>query len=355
MSNMDLDSVINDSIQDALVPDAAPAPTDDTADLSLDTGTEAPVEALGGAQGDDPAAVTPSPTDTSVASPGARQAQPVAPADPFEKKIGIPAQTNGRENRIPYSRVKKIVEKAEREASAPLTAKVAELEPKVADYEARLTQVAQFEQIMVNDPQKFLGMLSQIPAYAGFFQTIAQLSQAGARAPQQAPPDPNEGMPQPDIEMQDGSKAYSLEGLQKLNEWRDARVLAQAEDRIAKRYAPIEQEWKAHQQIQQLVPQVQSQIERASQWPLFKESEQEIIAFLSQNQKAGLEEAYMAVVVPKLVTDRNAMRQSILAEVGKAKPVVSAPTSQSKTAPATGPRSLEQVIADSIKSSGTSV
>jgi len=111
-------------------------------------------------------------------------------------------------------------------------------------------------------------------------------------------------------------------------------------------------EWEKHQKVQAFIPQVRAQIAEAQTWPLFAEHEAEIVKALQGNDKLTLEGAYRQVVYPKLVADRTKMREEILKEVQKAPRSTAAPGSASRSsaqqAP-TGPRSLEDVISDSIK------
>ncbi len=159
----DLDDIIVSSIEDA--------ETDTSAldDVTPDPTPEAPVEA---------SPEPPEPTTEPVAVESAVPPQP--PVDDFEKKFGIaPTSSSGRENRIPYSRVKKISEKAVNDAKALWTkdlekgytplATYQEVEAKVKDYEGRLAQVAEFEKIMTTDHHRFLTMLVGLPGYKEIF------------------------------------------------------------------------------------------------------------------------------------------------------------------------------------------
>jgi hypothetical protein len=178
MNTNGLEEIIEDSLTDAITEPIS----DDVA--SVDTGVTPDPEVAPEGQ--------PEPQDatdsTEVGSPASKPAE-AAPVDEFDKRFGLPGQQpGGRENRIPYTRVKAMVKKAEEDSKAnalkEFQPRLTEFEAKVKDYEGRLTQVAQFEQIMTQDPDRFLGMLSQLPAYKNFFDTVAALAQGGQ--PQQA-------------------------------------------------------------------------------------------------------------------------------------------------------------------------
>jgi hypothetical protein len=342
--DLDLTSVIEDSLTDATLPED---PIPDTPD---------PVDAAPAASSDS-ISDSVEPEDPSVPSPAAKTAT-TPEDDEFAKKYGIPGQSaTGRENRIPYSRVKKIADRAAKDA---VTAKETELkgtydkqltefQGKVQQYEGRLQQVAQFEQMMATQPREFLNRLASIPAYREIFQSLMSQGQ-----PQQAPPDPNADMPQPDQQLEDGTMVYSLEGLKALNAWNREQARNETLAAVDARYGQIEQAWQANQQIARLRPVVEAQIETARKWPLFNESEPEIVQALADNPRASLAEAYQAVVLPKLLAekdklsvDKNKVRAEVLAELRNApSPTTSAPVRASRPVQqtSTGPRNLEDVI-----------
>lgn len=361
----DMNDVIEESLNDAVSADHVdntPAPD---VDASADTSTDA-TDTL-----TEDTTVEGS-TDQVVAGGAAQAAAGDTPnasaEDAFAKKFGLQSQSvTGRENRIPYSRVKKIVEKNERdvvarvskEVEAKFQPKVLEFETKVKDYEGRLEKVAQFEHVLENDPRQFLSMLSQVPAYKEFFEFVTRAAQGAEQSGVQEQPDLTSGMPQPNDKLADGSMVYNMEGLQKLLDWQSKQV----EDRITKGYEtklnefqkrvrPIEEQWNAQQHMAKIVPVVEKQIADARTWPQFNENEPAIVAALKADQNLSLEGAYRMVVFPRLVSDRNKLRTEIIAEM-KTKPVASS-VSTSATRPGTsaqaGPRSLEDIIADAAAS-----
>lgn len=342
----DLSTVIEDSITDVTLP----AP-----EVDLDTPTEA-LEAA------------PEPTEAPEDTPD--PVDPPTPQDDFDKKFGLTAQSSsGRENRIPYSRVKKITEKAvndaksswqkDLEASHVPSAKFTELDTKVKDYEARLGQVAEFEKVMTTDHTRFLNMLYSVPGYKEIFDKLAgpQVQQ-----PQQVTPPQTDDFPQPDQELSDGSRVYSMEGLKALREWDRKQVESAVMKQVEARYAPIEKDYQSFQKVQAIKPQVEKQIADARTWPLFNESEDEIVAALAKFPSYSLERAYQAVVFPKMKAEQDrvtaesrvtkeSVRAEVLKELKQAPRSTSAVTAGTRPTPqaASGPRSLEDVIADSIK------
>jgi hypothetical protein len=126
----------------------------------------------------------------------------------------------------------------------------------------------------------------------------------------------------------------------------ERRVIQQVESQ----YAPIRQEYTQRRHYEAVMPQIRKQIETAKTWPLFDENEQEIAAALEADERLTLEGAYRQVVFPKLITERNSMRQQVLQEVRtapRATGVPSRPTTQKSVTP-DGPQKLEDIIKQSI-------
>lgn len=368
MSN--LEEVIEDSLNDVVLEDADEAVVE-SSEVATPAGEEEVLEAPAEPE-QESVEITPGGQPEAVTKPG---------EDEFSKRFGIPAKSvTGRENRVPHSRVKKIVEKAEREAVARVTKEfesklgpATELSTKVQDYEQRLTKVGEFERVMENEPQKFLDMLSTLPAYKGFFEFIAQAAknidaggsnQPRAGAPADSPYLDTASMPKPDFPLPDGTSVYSLEGLAKRDEWLakqvEAKVLASAEKRLSERYAPIEQNWQQQQLINQAMPVIQKQIAEAKTWPNFDELEPEVIKLLQADANISLEgaynRAYQKTIIPRLTTDRNKMRSELLEEIRKKPVTTAAPTggAKPKTAP-TAPKSTEDVIRAALEEAGVTL
>lgn len=354
---VDMSEVIEDSLADAQQP---------LEDVSEEVEVSSPTESLEAspeASGEPTEPVV----EDEVPSPTEKSKSKVF--EDFDKKFGLdPQYPSGRENRIPYSRVKKIAQKAVRDArkewEAELTPKQQEYETKVKSYEDRLSKVDQFERVMVNEPQKFLEMLSTIPAYQQFFQAVEEaFTRASQTGEPQQSQEVGDDMPQPDQQLSDGSMVYSMNGLKALLAWQANQVENRVTKQVESRYKPIESEWQAQQRINSLKPVVNAQIAEARTWKGFNENEAEIVEALRNDQRLSLEGAYRKIVLPKLekaweeerakmVPDRNKMREELLAELKGAPRSTSVPagSKSSISAPPSGPRSLEEVIAESIKS-----
>jgi hypothetical protein len=339
----DLESVIEGAVQTSGISESEPQVEAD----SIDSTPEAPVEAP-------EAPVSPEVPAEGVEVKPVDGAVPKAEDDLFSKKHGVPArEPSGRENRIPYSRVKKITENALKEANdgftkerETLSQKAAAYEAQIKDYTERFERVADFERVMVNNKPEFLQWLvSNVPGYSEIFNKMLQPQ---AQAPAK---DPSNGMPQPDQDLADGSRVYSLEGLQKLLDWQEQRVSNKVTQQVQQRYAPIETEWQAQRRLAELVPVIQGQIDEARKWPLFSENEADITKALQSDGRLSLEGAYRKVVFPKIQAERETMRGQILEEIKKAPVSTAAPIRPAKpVAASTGkPRTLEEIIADQVE------
>lgn len=347
MSDLDLETVIEDAANDSV----SPEPVDSASDTSVETTETETVETTESSQVAAPGGDQPTETETTE-------------GDDFAKLYGIqPNSITGRENRIPYSRVKKIVERAEKEAVAKaqkaaeggFTPKLQEAEAKIKDYEGRLQKVAQFENMIETQPQQFLQLLSTIPAYKEFFDYINKLAASGSTAEvkQESYLD-SSTMPQPDETLSDGSKVYSLEGLAKRDEWLarqvEERAVRAAEERLSKQYGPMREQFEAEQRRQAAIPHIQKQLAEARTWLGFTDNEAAILEALKADGNLSLEGAYRQVVLPKLQSNRDEMRKSIIEELKK-KPQATSVTTNA-TRPQTQdnrPKSVEEIIAEQAR------
>jgi len=357
----DLTAVIENSI--AEVTDVETPETDTPA---LEDAQPDPVEASPEAPAE------PEPT-SQVASPAAKtEDKPVESEDDFAKRHGISAQgAFGKENRIPYSRVKKITANAEKakddyytklaqEEKSKWDKELGETKAKVADFENKFKSVAEFEKVMVNDKLRFLQLLTNIPGYREIFERMAGPGQQ--RQPQQEQP-ADDGRPGPDRELADGTRVYSDEGLDKLFKWNQAQAIKQAEALVSQKFAPMASEYErlakerqAREYYESQIPRVQKQIEDARKWPLFNENEQKIVEALAADRNLSLDGAYRAVVLPQLQQQatsqpsREDIRAELLKELQKAPVSTSAGVTQTKpVVHKPGARSLEAVIEEAIR------
>ena len=368
MAFENMEEVITDAVDDFVA---------DEASTVEDTTVETPtVEAAGSVDVELPDSTSEPEADAGQmdlpTAPGVVQPKPAE--DDFAKKFGIAAQSvTGRENKIPYSRVKKIVTKAALDARAEakkeyeteFQPRLTEYETKVKDYEGRLTKVAEFESILENDPRTFLSMLSQVPAYKEFFDYVNKL--AGTPEPTKADPQTtrptgvveDDPRPGPNKTNPDGSKVYDMEGFNQVLEWQARQVEKKVAAQVSERYAPIEQEWKRRAYMEQtVIPAVDRQLAEARTWDRFEELEPKVTEILKADPRITLERAYMKAyqseVVPKMMSDKNKMRTEVLAELKRQPVTTAAPTT--RTSPRQPQdntnRTIEEIIASEVAKAG---
>jgi hypothetical protein len=282
-----IESSIADSAPEPVLADSDPIPGDDASDAAPET---AEPEL-------DPDAEPPSDEE---AAPAAEAAPVVADAKP--KKRGV----------IPLDRHQAVLTKARREAEAKAT----ELQQRIdalSRYESPEYQAqSQFLQILESDPARAVAILQQVdPARFGKLSWAEQQAVAQAVAEQAAPEAPA-GLPDPDALLPDGTLGYSAEGAQRLIDAKMAQERAKVEKELKALRAelsPIKEEREARQAYSQALSRQSVKLTEArTNWPEFTTHEAEIKTALEQHPTWGLEEAYRAVVVPKLVPNREAIR-----------------------------------------------
>jgi hypothetical protein len=206
-------------------------------------------------------------------------------------------------SRIAYSKIHKVIGERDAQRKAEHDAALKGHTDKIGEYEKRLDAISQVERIMYEEPDRFIEMLSSIPAYHGRFGSSRSSThpQAGSERPG------------PDIRYQDGSTAYSEEGLQRLLDWNAAQV----EKRLTSRIAPFEHERQVKAIEAAAAPKIQAMLTEAAKWPMFTENEAAILQVLQSEPQTSLEAAYQRVVLPKLAANRDSLRQEILKELAE--------------------------------------
>lgn len=273
-----------------------------------------------------------------------------------DKELGPAVDKRGRENRIPYSAVKRISANAEKRgedrARATYEPQLTEKTGLVTEYEKRLTAIEHVERVMFEEPEQFVELLPAIhPAYA------ALLQQRAVTAPVTQPiAVPNE-RPRPDYEFSPGKWTYSPEGLDKLVAWNTA----QTEQRILEKVQPLTDAFEGSKRMQQHAANVTARVDEASRnWKGFAENSEAILGILRSNKQLTLEGAYRvwrdkahADELSKATADREKLRAELLAEI-KAAPVSTstAPAARKQTAsPVADADPIDAAIRNAIRAS----
>lgn len=280
---------------------------DSTPSDSIEAVVQSSIEGLGSDEGDSDASVAPSGQADQSTQPQADEYDSM-----IEAEMGS-GHSKKRDNRIPYTRTRKIIEKAKKEWAAAQEAAIKQHTDRISQFEQQLEAVAQVEAIIANDPERFIQMLPSInPAYRQYFGAAADpLAQAVNR---------------------DGT--VDLE-----------RLTSQIEQRVSKQFEPLMREHQSRAFIEATLPKVRAQIAEAQKWPLFEENRGEIEKVLQNDQRASLEQAYQRVVLPKLAASRDAMREEVLAELKQRPHSTSAIPSLAQRQEQAEPQSIEDVVA----------
>lgn len=341
----DIETLISSSIADAResgdLPEAVGEDTGDesTGDEGLETPVEEAVETQEPVEGSKPA-VTPPAEEKPVEA----KVEAAKVDDPLAKELGPSHDKKGRENRIPHSRVQKIVQNQITKATEPLNTKVKELEGVRGEYEERLNRVGEVESIMFNQQARFLEILQTIPGYKELL--------SGKVAVAAPVIDPKSEMPKPDVDLGNGKFTYSEEGLQKRLAWEAERTKQSTLEELK----PLREQFEGQQRIEAMKPHIDAQIEHAaSNWEGFVDHHLDILKALTDDRlaqakigkppKLSLERAYLQVIIPKLKADRTKMREELLAEIQKAPKSTGVPPAKVKAAATDdGPKSIESII-----------
>jgi len=290
--------------------------------------------------------------------------------DKLLESLGIRAPKEGeRENRLPHSRVRKIVfnavQKIRQEHQSDLSRRAVEAQKLVV----KANEWDRFNGLMTTDADKFMALLSA--AYPIYKKFTTQPQQVAALV--------DEKGPLPDVKLEDGSFTYSAEQWAKREAWVVTKATSDAEARLKstfdERLAPFEKEANARKINETNLSNIQAQIARAEQqWgELFrvdykKGKESEILKYMRDMQAAGtpipFDYAVTQVLLPKVQIGRDQMRTEVLKEFNDRKKAARKPAAagagQTKTAirenrPATPPDGVDPVtfaIQNAVKSSG---
>lgn len=312
-------------------------------------------------------------TDDGAAAPVAKVEKPEEKADndDFDKEPEFTLDARGRKsvNKIPQPRVKKMVESSVKRA---VEARDKEHTEKVKAYEGELQSTRAIGKIMDDDPSRFMAILANHdPRYKAYLESH-QAAQAGGVKPGAArPAGADDPMPKADAQLPDGTPAYSPEGFQKFQEWQARQVENRVLEAVQKKYGWVDEARAANEKRDQDVKAMQSQIAEATTWDGFEEHRADILKALQDDSaevaKNGgkhkfrdLGAAYRYVLktkheqaVAKLSTDRNKLREEVLAEM-KARPngtstnATNTPVAKPVPGASNEPRDTKTIIRESI-------
>jgi hypothetical protein len=280
------------------------------------------------------------------AAPETAETKPAEEVKPEEQDELLATEFKGnKNNRIPYNRVRSIVDNALKKAEEAHSKALAEHTARIQEFESGSSTwqkaQAEFTELVQGGPERLLPMLAHYyPQQYG--DLMKRISGASAQ-----PETPAVNL-RPDVRLEDGSYGYSEAQIQQVLDARTAALEKSIEERLTQRFAPIEQQFTAQRTYAQAAAKVEQQLAAASKLPKFEDNKQAIAEALMKDETLTLEGAYLQIVLPQLQPDRDKMRQEILAELNAKPRAASAPVRTPAPAGASdGSRSVEDIVRES--------
>lgn len=352
----DLMEVISNAVDDAGLNDGSTADTPITESTgSVDTGDAVIPDAPDSA--DNVAA-------TSETKPATT---PIVHIDELTQELealGVKAPKEGeRENRIPYSRMRKIIENALKKKATVYETELNGTKEKLTKAEEKAQRLEAVHALVETDADRYMELLVALhpDKYRKFVMPQQKIEQVQPKPVVQPLP---ETPPEPDHKFEDGSMGYTQQGHQKLLDWYRSKAkeeaIAEAERRMDEKYGPILKDREVAMQELQLKPKIDAQIARATKiWgkdfsdDFAKGEKSEILAYLRQNRAVPFDAAVAAVLRPRTQPDRDRIRKELMDELNE-RPAAAAKTvpSAKKAEASNLPRTREDIIRDAMAAAG---
>ena len=297
------------------------------------------------------------------------EAAAAVPDDDLKKELEAagykPPEKGARENRIPWSRVQKILENTRTKLRTSHAAALKAAEEKAAPLQAKAKQADEWEQLLNSDPDGSRTMQALARAMPHKFQRYLMPAQPATTTQPTATAAPatstafTEPKPKPDLP--DG---YSQEGLDKLLDWTARKAASDAvsvvRGEVAEKFAPIEKERNARTQFESSQRDAADRVRKAREaWgDSFIDNDPDVLALMKQGWT--LENA-LAKVIParqaaKYTLTESQMRAKVtqeLKERGAKQRAAASTTPAGGSAPvAAEGRSIFDIVRDAVKSSG---
>lgn len=221
------------------------------------------------------------------------------------------------ENRIPHSRVKRMVERAKKAIrEAADNEWKSKHEPLEQNLNAVLSDIRRLDELMASDPDAFLSEVAKAhPAYKEYRRQVVQEARQAEK-------------PGPDVKDAEGNlTGYSIPQAEKLIQYYADQAKAAAIEEADKKYGPAakavegaqktaaERAKQAEEDAAYEADATAQQENARKSWPGYKENEAEIEAAFMANKSYRLYDAYIAVVIPKLQKQAMDARAAVLEEL----------------------------------------
>lgn len=234
-----------------------------------------------------------------------------------------------RENRIPYSHTKRIIQNAKKKWQSDSDAALATERQTFTTTKSKLDTWEAAEKLASTDPDKYIATLAQLnPAYKKFLQPLTDAVNAAKKDEKDDPE------PQPEKQA-DGSFAWTPEAFKKHTDWVQRQAVKQATAEWEKKYGPIlqkqQQRADAEEVYKQNLPIVQRQykaVQDAYGAKLVSDNEGAIQKVMADAMAAGepvsMAQAAAQVLIPLLRADETAIRAKVMKEL-KDRPAAARP------------------------------
>lgn len=358
-----IESIINTAVADA--GDIAPAGDTSTSTEAIDTS---------GGGGNGGTTQQPPVVDAAVKTP-------VVDDDPFAKEYGLTARrADGKDNRIPYPRVKAIsdnqvkkvvvqlakelgISKAEAELKLEdVIGEIGTRKSKFGDFEKRISNYERIDQLAATNGDEYIKLLAQIAPdrYQKFADWIQNPPQAVAqKGVVDAANDPE---PEPDYPIKDAQGnviglTFSLEGQKKREAWIERKLQREFQRTLDDRFKPLDEQraeaakkekdrLAAEAFEKEATDRVKRRIDRVTKrhgWAEHSEAIKKAVV----EKGMDIDDAYYDTVIPALMAERSKMRADILAEL-KGAPASTSTTVNTPPNAGGKPQSIEDIINASI-------
>lgn len=243
-------------------------------------------------------------------------------------EYGLEPEQKGKVNRIPQPRVVKMIEKAEAKLRADFEKEKSGWTTKSQEYDKALASKHEVDAMIVADPDKYLGMLAVLhPEKYQKYLTPKE------KAVVKSAMDEVGEAPKPDRKFEDGSVGWSDEQLDRLMVWNRKVAKEEAKQELQQKFDDLNTKFDQvkpfitkdaeKKALDDLAQKFQSQLHRlGEQWgddfkaEIAKDRDSDIFKYWNSHLKEGctLEEATSAVLLPRLRSDKNKMREDLLKE-----------------------------------------
>jgi hypothetical protein len=212
-----------------------------------------------------------------------------------------------------------------------------------------MTHVDKAEEIMINEPERFLTILPLVNAK--YADLLKARTTSGTAEPAKA--DPADEMPGPDVDLGNGKGTYSVDGIKKLMAWQAAQTRKSLETEFGTKFKPVTDRLASEERVNQIAAGLQQKVDHArANWKGFKDWEADILTEINQKGAATLDEAYGRVkdrkheeALAAATANEAALREKIIKDL-KAQPTStsSAGAATTSTTKKDEPKTIEDII-----------